>query len=269
MDPQAAVTLLIARRLSLPETAARHGEAAVSFDSDLSPVEQLHTSQRRERLQYVLQCRVNFQLATRLATHEAYEHDRNDAPAAAPRRVACARNSSRATPPLLITVGACSCLPSGSRIPRRRRQRLGGCRVRNRIHSVQCFRLVGADGTPTQVPPVSWGWEALTELVLFFGCGTSPPSALRYGGAFCCSARATAPVSRQAQALLDADGNGGEMGQQHSGLVGAVPSSRGCELRRRRTDEPPRLLRREEVVVAGTRIFWNCIIGSRMTLEYT
>ncbi|XP_077489585.1 uncharacterized protein LOC144100537 [Amblyomma americanum] len=137
-------------------------------------------------------------------------------------------------------VGACSCLPSGSRIPRRRRQRLGGCRVRNRRHSVQCFRRVGADGTPTHIPPVSWGREALTELVLFLGCGTSPHSAWRYGGAFCCSARATAPVSRQAQALLDADGNGGGLEQQDSQLLAVMPSSRGCELRRRSTSQPLR-----------------------------
>ncbi|KAK8778640.1 hypothetical protein V5799_020021 [Amblyomma americanum] len=120
--------------------------------------------------------------------------------------------------------GACSCLPSGSR-----------------------------NSSPQKAAA-----GRLQELVFFLGCGTSQPSALRYGGAFCCSARATAPVSRQAHALRDVDGNGGGLEQQHSELVAAVPSSRGCEPRRRRTSEPPRLLRRgrwlSQVRRTGTRV---------------
>ncbi|KAK8782429.1 hypothetical protein V5799_016229 [Amblyomma americanum] len=88
--------------------------------------------------------------------------------------------------------GACSCLLSGSRIPHRRRQRLGGSRLRSRSESVQCFRRVGGDRTPTHVPPAAsyqLGMESSHREMLFLGSGTSPPSALRYGGAFCRSAR--------------------------------------------------------------------------------
>ncbi|XP_077490586.1 uncharacterized protein LOC144101349 isoform X2 [Amblyomma americanum] len=59
----------------------------------------------------------------------------------------------------------------------------------------------------------------------------------------CIPVPAAAPVSRQAHALLDIGAIGGGLEQQPSQLLAAMPSSRGCEPRRRRTSQPPRLLR--------------------------
>ncbi|XP_077523841.1 uncharacterized protein LOC144134905 [Amblyomma americanum] len=62
---------------------------------------------------------------------------------------------------------------------------------------------------------------------------------------YCCCipVPAAAPVSRQAHALLDIEVIGGGLEQQPNQFVAAMPSSRGCEPRRRRTSQPHGLLR--------------------------
>ncbi|XP_077489565.1 uncharacterized protein LOC144100511 [Amblyomma americanum] len=59
----------------------------------------------------------------------------------------------------------------------------------------------------------------------------------------CIPVPAAAPVSHQAHALLDIGAIGRGLEQQPSQLLAAMPSSRGCEPRRRRTSQPPCLLR--------------------------
>ncbi|XP_077491943.1 uncharacterized protein LOC144102586 [Amblyomma americanum] len=109
-----------------------------------------------------------------------------------------------------------------------KRQQLGGSRLRNRRESVQCFRRVGADGTLTHVPPAA-SCQLGTESSHRVAVGALDVEAGRSrsgepGGRFPwletpAAKEGGAPVSRQAHALLDVDGNGGGLGQQHSELL--------------------------------------------------
>ncbi|KAK8759327.1 hypothetical protein V5799_003042 [Amblyomma americanum] len=78
---------------------------------------------------------------------------------------------------------ACTCLPPGSRIPRRRRQRLSGSRLRNRCDPLQCSRRVGGAATAPHLPPAS-SWlrgvsshqrRQLQFLIRLMHCSISTP----------------------------------------------------------------------------------------------